>query len=538
MQQIQANAEEASSCSLHFPSHEITCLHCQNQQNQRNFADHNFTGSLAIVSTNNHNNNFNTTGFSSLIRPLDQSSLQKLQNPLDFYISNTIPFVNLNIQFSFTQQQYATTNFNYQPLHSQGFNTPSPLQPINQYSPTNFSSPSPQPSQTSNNNVISSSLSKGNSQNNLSFGLSSPTLTSSPRTNKLISKRSTKEKNVQFNKLYCNSCKIVQLGKFSVKTPVNETTCEIYCKDCSTKPPSYCKELMCSICKNSVGIGYIQKGAIFELICFSCDKKYMFCTECGGGGKFRIGKYRPIELFTPGLKKTCTLSHLRIGSIKISWQLCKLGKNSDEYKLYAHDIVNILNDGIYSLLAGAKSLEHPRSKYKSFSDLEVWINQIRAFIDNYVKLEMEECNIKRFISLARNGTHERAENIGFGIFEINTNFGTLCLRPFTFNMMAYTVSGVLRDMICDAVRWSQDYANQHSFDPIQYVWFALDDNEIIKKLFTKIKFKPIDEFLLSNPEVDRDIFTFVDNPYLCRGKKTDFTTYVCKASEFTSATFI
>ncbi|KAJ3326928.1 hypothetical protein HDU76_012500 [Blyttiomyces sp. JEL0837] len=44
-----------------------------------------------------------------------------------------------------------------------------------------------------------------------------------------------------------------------------------------------------------------------EIVCASCRVKY----ECGGGGKFRTGKYRPVELF-PNNRRTCILSHARI----------------------------------------------------------------------------------------------------------------------------------------------------------------------------------------------------------------------------------
>ncbi|RKO89332.1 hypothetical protein BDK51DRAFT_30692, partial [Blyttiomyces helicus] len=37
-----------------------------------------------------------------------------------------------------------------------------------------------------------------------------------------------------------------------------------------------------------------------------------FCTACGGGGRFRTGKWRPRELFLVG-RKTCSLQHERLG---------------------------------------------------------------------------------------------------------------------------------------------------------------------------------------------------------------------------------
>ncbi|KAI8590389.1 hypothetical protein BDZ88DRAFT_415129 [Geranomyces variabilis] len=49
-----------------------------------------------------------------------------------------------------------------------------------------------------------------------------------------------------------------------------------------------------------------------ESVCVTCYAKYGFCSECGGGGTYRTGKYRPRELFQAG-RRTCSLSHVRVG---------------------------------------------------------------------------------------------------------------------------------------------------------------------------------------------------------------------------------
>jgi hypothetical protein len=46
---------------------------------------------------------------------------------------------------------------------------------------------------------------------------------------------------------------------------------------------------------------------------FLCNVNVGFCTECGGGGRFRTGKWHPKEFFKIG-KKSCLLSHIRIGT--------------------------------------------------------------------------------------------------------------------------------------------------------------------------------------------------------------------------------
>ncbi|KAJ3094771.1 hypothetical protein HDU97_007619 [Phlyctochytrium planicorne] len=48
-----------------------------------------------------------------------------------------------------------------------------------------------------------------------------------------------------------------------------------------------------------------------EPVCPSCVVKYAFCTACGAGGQYRIGKWRPKEMFLEG-RKCCNLSHVRV----------------------------------------------------------------------------------------------------------------------------------------------------------------------------------------------------------------------------------
>ncbi|KAJ3410679.1 hypothetical protein HDV05_003502, partial [Chytridiales sp. JEL 0842] len=51
-----------------------------------------------------------------------------------------------------------------------------------------------------------------------------------------------------------------------------------------------------------------------EMLCEGCEAQFAFCTECGGGGRFRTGKWRPKELFSPQ-RRTCSLSHVRLGNV-------------------------------------------------------------------------------------------------------------------------------------------------------------------------------------------------------------------------------
>ncbi|KAJ3094936.1 hypothetical protein HDU97_007432 [Phlyctochytrium planicorne] len=52
-----------------------------------------------------------------------------------------------------------------------------------------------------------------------------------------------------------------------------------------------------------------------EMMCCDCTANFRFCTNCGGGGKFRSGKWRPAQLFAPN-RKNCTLDHSRLRTPK------------------------------------------------------------------------------------------------------------------------------------------------------------------------------------------------------------------------------
>ncbi|KAJ3117650.1 hypothetical protein HDU96_006080 [Phlyctochytrium bullatum] len=87
----------------------------------------------------------------------------------------------------------------------------------------------------------------------------------------------------------------------------------------------------CKICSAHIGWGgprlvtayqpdqfvWVEPEFGTELICTKCTNTFRFCTNCGGGGKFRSGKWRPIELFSPG-RKNCTIDHTRLRNPKTS----------------------------------------------------------------------------------------------------------------------------------------------------------------------------------------------------------------------------
>ncbi|KAJ3014217.1 UNVERIFIED_CONTAM: hypothetical protein HDU68_000383 [Siphonaria sp. JEL0065] len=99
----------------------------------------------------------------------------------------------------------------------------------------------------------------------------------------------------------------------------------------STVPTSTHHTFPCLVCKSIMAQGTINEKCndpaittpsktTASILCIPCDTKYMFCSECGGGGKQRTGKYRPRGLF-PLNRKTCSLPHIRIGTAQVLYRV-------------------------------------------------------------------------------------------------------------------------------------------------------------------------------------------------------------------------
>ncbi|KAJ3185500.1 hypothetical protein HDU87_000123 [Geranomyces variabilis] len=96
-----------------------------------------------------------------------------------------------------------------------------------------------------------------------------------------------------------------------------------------TGPSRRAERAACDVCKRVVAVGSVrltgdskdrdrdmEPDFEAEIICVSCRAKYALCTECGGGGRYRTGKWRPLGLFQPG-RRTCKLPHVRIGATPV-----------------------------------------------------------------------------------------------------------------------------------------------------------------------------------------------------------------------------
>ncbi|KAJ3138865.1 hypothetical protein HDU90_000770 [Geranomyces variabilis] len=121
----------------------------------------------------------------------------------------------------------------------------------------------------------------------------------------------------------------------------------------------------CDVCKGAVCAGGFRKSGVQEWVapgfavefnCSLCVSRFSLCTDCGAGGRFRTGKWRPKELFAPG-RATCSLSHIRIAAVKTKVALWHLPHDAPPFPVTPQtDLVPIplraIQEGVHECTAG------------------------------------------------------------------------------------------------------------------------------------------------------------------------------------------
>lgn len=142
--------------------------------------------------------------------------------------------------------------------------------------------------------------------------------------------------------------------------------------------------LSCELCKGVIGSGGVRLGSntirkdtelsrsrwispsfLTEVQCVQCNSMYALCSDCGGGGKFRTGKYRPIQMFENG-RATCNLTHLRMAKADFQdgvWRIPIAGGNNADIassflQAIPEDMIQLtissLNEGMLGWCASPK----------------------------------------------------------------------------------------------------------------------------------------------------------------------------------------
>ncbi|KAJ3108755.1 hypothetical protein HDU97_000155 [Phlyctochytrium planicorne] len=127
----------------------------------------------------------------------------------------------------------------------------------------------------------------------------------------------------------------------------------------------------CEVCRKNLGAGSVRlaeqdsdggvkpelQGIEVEVVCGPCGASYLFCSECGGGGKSRTGKWRPKELYSSN-RKTCSLPHIRIGNAEVLYRVLEVPKELTSSVI--RGVKDVFFDCLLSLYAIPSVIETPR----------------------------------------------------------------------------------------------------------------------------------------------------------------------------------
>ncbi|KAJ3211987.1 hypothetical protein HDU67_004132 [Dinochytrium kinnereticum] len=143
----------------------------------------------------------------------------------------------------------------------------------------------------------------------------------------------------------------------------------------------------CALCKEVVGrITFGEEEGEFhvETICPACRSKYSFCTECGGGGRYRTGKWRPQELFSSG-RRTCSLSHIRIGTAPLEFEVLALPEEvGDGADSIIEECREVFEDCYYAASGVPEMMEKPTTSL-TFDDVKKSVTEEFTFFANTLR---------------------------------------------------------------------------------------------------------------------------------------------------------
>ncbi|KAI9199699.1 uncharacterized protein BJ171DRAFT_201179 [Polychytrium aggregatum] len=175
----------------------------------------------------------------------------------------------------------------------------------------------------------------------------------------------------------------------------------------------------CNICKRRLGRGgirsvegskpienregrqYDSPDMKIEIVCNSCKERYRFCTECGGGGKFRTGKYRPVDLFPAG-RRTCRLTHVRLSGASVTIVVYKAPQELTNNLL--EDTHGVHIDGFYGLYAAPEIMESS-TMLQNFASIHHEAEGLWDRAEALLRKESEQQGCRRYLSVAYMSNH-------------------------------------------------------------------------------------------------------------------------------------
>ncbi|KAJ3122397.1 hypothetical protein HK100_012019 [Physocladia obscura] len=272
----------------------------------------------------------------------------------------------------------------------------------------------------------------------------------------------------------CDNCLIS-----SVSSPINELNLTVVqSRKRARKVNEDGKAVHCDVCQLHIGSGGVQivksesdeqnkrlcsgksvstcKSEKFsvEVVCADCRDTYGFCTECGGGGKYRTGKYRPFELFQDG-RRTCSLPHYRLGETKTSHTVSQV---SDSYCASLLDAKAIFVESFISQFAVPKNLSGSSANFSCVGAIREsaetsWAAEEFRIAESVLPQYVAFASIpKSSRKKSRSAASDYAEvQMAFFTAEHMQSVGVLEIKQNASKVTASQSAGLIVDMIRNAV---------------------------------------------------------------------------------------
>ncbi|TPX60010.1 hypothetical protein PhCBS80983_g02073 [Powellomyces hirtus] len=279
-----------------------------------------------------------------------------------------------------------------------------------------------------------------------------------------------------------------------------------------------------------------------EPICAPCKSKYRLCTECGGGGKFRTGKYRPVELFAAN-RRTCNVSHVRIGGAPLHFEVFAAPFELTEKIMSESREVHM--DGFSGLYMCPEIIEVPDGTLDSYDKIATWAFEGWKGAETLIRHDAEKSRgLRKYVAAVyvdaqqnrmRGSTVKRIQatyntataseepeapatlrfQVGYMFAEWDIANGALLLANGYIRTMNVSTLPILRGMaerilrraMADQRCMAQDPSISPTPPALNHIWLlSRKQHARLTSMTERLGFVPLDEYLKLFPHVDKNIF--------------------------------
>ncbi|KAM0747036.1 hypothetical protein T439DRAFT_329300 [Meredithblackwellia eburnea MCA 4105] len=304
--------------------------------------------------------------------------------------------------------------------------------------------------------------------------------------------------------------------------------------------------MICDVCTREIGTGGFSilgsggtQSAPFgvEVICNRCYDRYQRCSDCGGSGgpRLGVGKWRCKELF-PGGRKTCLLSHLRMGPLTdMSYDIWAIRDlPADELEEFIVAARDLYQQNLVAGLATPDMLEPGTALARNFEEVQKMAVDSWTMVEPLLREDIEdERGTRRYVGIRWSTPPPRKKKGGddvkeeepehdltklirngktlasFVLAELDLPLGSLCINiqtPWntgeTFNATTVLMQNLLRRLDFDIVELNslRDAVSPPlpHLSRVKQAWimmFFKKDSRLYRDLISRRGFYDIDEYI-------------------------------------------